>query len=264
VAPDSVSLAGKNTVLPIPASGTDLPEREVAQDVSSIAERPLTPVKGQGATTAKVKAASDSVRREGPFVANQSVWLNPSPLRDSVTMAYVADKHSTPPQQVGPPIADPFQALDAERSGPATWISAGAHHAEAGFLDPAFGWISVRADAARSGVHAAVLPPSGEAAQVLGSHLAGLNAYLSEHQREPATVTMAAPQDGRDGTGMGPGTHAGQGDSASHEGAHERQWMNNEASASVPRVLHQSTSAESATTPIQAAVQAGKHISVVA
>ena len=100
-------------------------------------------------------------------------------------------------------VHDTFAALDADRTSPApAWIHAGAHEAEAGYLDPVLGWVGVRAEAAGSGVHATVLPASTEAAQMLGGHIAGLNAHLAEHQGRSATVTLAAPQDGHAGSGM--------------------------------------------------------------
>jgi hypothetical protein len=100
-------------------------------------------------------------------------------------------------------VVDPdatFAALDAGRpSPPATWIHAGTRHAEAGFLDPALGWVGVRADAVGDRVHAAVVPDSAEAAQVLGTHLAGLNAFLSE--QHGATITMGSFDGGQSGQG---------------------------------------------------------------
>jgi len=86
-----------------------------------------------------------------------------------------------------------------------TWIHAGARHAEAGYLDPALGWIGVRADTAGGEMHASLLPASSDAAQVLGSHLAGLNDYLTRQHGEAVSVTMAAPQEF-----AGPGTSAQQ------------------------------------------------------
>jgi hypothetical protein len=76
-----------------------------------------------------------------------------------------------------------FAALDAEpgNSTP-TWIHAGAQHAEAGFNDPALGWVGVRADTGPGGVHAAIVSGSADATQTLSSHMAGLNAHLAAEQ----------------------------------------------------------------------------------
>ncbi len=87
-----------------------------------------------------------------------------------------------------------FAALDAGTSvGTPSWIHAGGHQAEAGFEDPALGWVGVRADLSGGSVHAALVPGSTEAAQALSGHLAGLNAYLAEQHAPVATLTMAAP-----------------------------------------------------------------------
>ncbi len=88
-----------------------------------------------------------------------------------------------------------FTALDTEVSPVApTWVHAAAQHAEAGFEDPALGWVAVRADLGSGGVHASLVPGSTDAAQTLGSHLAGLNAYLAEHHAGVSTVTLSAPE----------------------------------------------------------------------
>ena len=89
---------------------------------------------------------------------------------------------------------EPFAALDAGTTvGAPNWIHAGGRQAEAGFEDPALGWIGVRADLSGGGVHAALVPGSTEAAQALSGHLEGLSAYLSENRMPVATLTMFAP-----------------------------------------------------------------------
>jgi hypothetical protein len=101
---------------------------------------------------------------------------------------------------------DAFTALDSATAGPAApWIHTSAHHAEAGYLDPSLGWVSVRADATSAGVHAALVPASPEAASVLGNHLAGLNAWLAEHRDHSATVTLAPETGGSPSSGSQPG-----------------------------------------------------------
>jgi hypothetical protein len=74
-----------------------------------------------------------------------------------------------------------------------TWVRAGALQAEAGFEDPRLGWVSVRADVSGGAIHAALVPASADAAQVIGGHLDGLNAYLSEHHSAVETITLSAP-----------------------------------------------------------------------
>jgi hypothetical protein len=102
---------------------------------------------------------------------------------------------------------DTFAALDAETvSSPTTWIQAGARRAEAGYQDPALGWVGVRAQTGGGGVHAAVVPGSPEAAQALNSHLNGLNAFMAEHHGHGSTVMMAAPETSQ-GMQFGSGQH---------------------------------------------------------
>ncbi len=91
---------------------------------------------------------------------------------------------------------DTFAALDADPGQPATtWTHSSPRQVEAGYQDPALGWVSVRADLTSGGLHASVVPNSPEAAQALGSHLAGLNAYLSEHHGSSITASLASPED---------------------------------------------------------------------
>jgi hypothetical protein len=92
----------------------------------------------------------------------------------------------------------------------ATWLHAGSQRAEAGYEDPALGWVGVRADLAGGGVHAAVMPASGDAAQALGSHLAGLNAYLSQHGTPVNSVTLDQPDANGVGAGAGGTQHGPQ------------------------------------------------------
>jgi hypothetical protein len=105
---------------------------------------------------------------------------------------------------------DTFAALDADTlTGKPSWIHAGARRAEAGFQDPALGWVGVRAETSGGTVHATLMPGSAEAAQTLGGHMAGLNAYLVEEHSSVATLTLAAPE-GRE-SGLGAGQDANQG-----------------------------------------------------
>jgi hypothetical protein len=93
---------------------------------------------------------------------------------------------------------DPFAALDDHSAPPATtWLQAGAHHAEAGYLDPSLGWVGVRAEGSGGTLHATVIPGSGEAAQTLGSHLTALNSFVAEHHGRSSTVTIASADQGQ-------------------------------------------------------------------
>lgn len=114
-----------------------------------------------------------------------------------------------------------FSTLDTEGSNRVTWVRAGAQQAEAGFEDPQLGWVSVRADVNGGTIHASLVPATADAAQVMGGHLDGLNAYLSEHHSTVETITLSAPagraheEPGSQGQGMqrGAGQEPGQGSS---------------------------------------------------
>jgi hypothetical protein len=102
------------------------------------------------------------------------------------------------------PAQDTFAALDAGTSpGTPAWTHAGSQHAEAGFRDPALGWVSVRADLNGGGIHATLVPTSAEAAQALNGHLAGLSTHLIEQRSTVASLTMASPSESGVENGMG-------------------------------------------------------------
>ncbi len=111
---------------------------------------------------------------------------------------------------VAPPsVHETFAALDqgAATAG-VSWTRASARQAEAGYQDPALGWVSVRAQSNMDGIHAALVPGSADAAQSLSGHLTGLNAYLSERQMQVESLHVAPPESHWDGQGTGQG--AGQ------------------------------------------------------
>ena len=94
--------------------------------------------------------------------------------------------------------------LDSGTSpGTPSWTHAGSQHAEAGFRDPALGWVGVRADLNGDGIHATLVPSSAEAAQALNGHLAGLSSHLVEQQSPVASLTMASPSESGIENGMG-------------------------------------------------------------
>jgi hypothetical protein len=125
--------------------------------------------------------------------------------------------------------SETFAALDADTTtGRPTWVHAGAQQAEAGFQDSSLGWVSVRADASGGGVHAELVAGSSDAAQALGSHMAGLNAYLAEHQTPVDTLTLSSSGGGSAGGGWaggrseGSGSGQGAGDQM-HQGTGQQQ-----------------------------------------
>jgi hypothetical protein len=118
-----------------------------------------------------------------------------------------------------------FAALDGDApAGSVNWTHTGAQRAEAGFEDPALGWVGVRADLGSGSVHASLVAGSAEAAQTLGSHLAGLNDYLAERHPGVGTVTVAGYENSgsstnaQSGSGTESGTQSGS-QSSPHQGS---------------------------------------------
>ena len=90
---------------------------------------------------------------------------------------------------------DLFSALDADPApGALTWTHAGSRQAEAGFEDPALGWVGVRAGVSGGGVHATLVPGSAEAARELGVHMEGLSAYMASQRLPVESMGVAAPE----------------------------------------------------------------------
>jgi hypothetical protein len=96
------------------------------------------------------------------------------------------------------------------------WTRSNAHRAEAGFQDPSLGWVSVRAEMSSGGVHASVIPPSNDAAQVLNGHLGGLDAHLANSHLHMHPVTISATQESQPGSAHGDGNQREYGGSANH------------------------------------------------
>jgi hypothetical protein len=165
-------------------------------------------------------------------------------------------------------VEDPFAVIDADRSsGATTWIHAGPRHAEAGYLDPSLGWVGVRADVSASGIHAAVVPGSAEAAQALGGHISGLSAYITEHHGQTATVTLASPQYRNDGTGTGPQAGFGGAGTERHSADSDREGPRSAGAVEPPRERSVSSGEPipgTITIGQQGSARAGRYVSVVA
>jgi hypothetical protein len=177
-------------------------------------------------------------------------------------------------------LRETFAALDADVApGATTWTHASARLAEAGFEDPALGWIGVRAENNGGGVHASLVPGSSAAAQELGSHMEGLNAYMAEHHTPLESLAMAAPEGRGAGHGEEPGSSQGM-NQGSNQGSNQGAGQNSQQQAySEPESISaglkpgrmpgvdRSVSAavavgSGASMPIQ--INAGTHISVMA
>jgi hypothetical protein len=180
-------------------------------------------------------------------------------------------------------LRETFAALDSgTATGTPTWTHASAHQAEAGFEDPALGWIGVRADRTAGGVHAALVPGSAEAAQELGTHMDGLNTYLTEQHTPVDSLAMAAPEargthhsaeqnpgDGMNqgaGQGTGQGANQGTGQNAPHQTYTEPESVSSVRMPGTDRAASVGSSVQSAAQSLPAHLQtgAGVHISVVA
>jgi len=199
-----------------------------------------------------------------------------------------ANGHAQIPAPFSP--GEAFAALDAEPApGKQAWTHASPRQAEAGFEDPALGWVGVRADLSGGGVHASLVPASTQAAQDLGRHMDGLNTYLAEQHTPVDSLVMAAPVEraadstGRESTNYGarPGTEEGmlqgmnQGMSQGmHQGAgdhnaHQQTYADRDSSPALrmtdtegPVAAQTSVAAVGADGSAQS--RAGMHISVVA
>lgn len=195
---------------PPASSGESLAASGKAVAAESIAEREhASPVRSKS-----VAAATHSIAAV-PMQSAATAVHEPSALNDGAAAKASISPTASPPASGGeaPPTSSTFSALDAAgNAGPATWIHASAHRAEVGFQDPALGWVGVRAQTDVHGIHAALVPGSADAAQALGTHLAGLHAYLADHHTPVATLTLTAQENHwvEQGMGQGAGQNAGQ------------------------------------------------------
>lgn len=173
--------------------------------VLPLAGKPGLASGGRSATQATLKLAHGSGTGEPAEHGNRPLeGQPPGPVSDASALARdpagsraatSAANDSSTGFASGTVNRETFAALDSEAApGTPTWIHAGAQRAEAGFQDPALGWVGVRADTGAGGVHASLVPGSADAAQALGGHLAGLNSYLAEHHTPIETLTLAAPE----------------------------------------------------------------------
>ena len=162
------------------------------------------------AATAHSAAATNSKSQPAAFRAAASLG-DPSSITNMFPAAASglpsAETRSTQPApQVGTGSLfsqSTFAALDAATQPPSTvFTHAGARHAEAGYLDPSLGWVGVRAEVSGGALHAAVVPASSQAADVLGAHLPALHAYVSQQHGLESTIDMSWQHDANTGSGF--------------------------------------------------------------
>lgn len=178
--------------LPLQPSSADT-DPALAPALAAAASRPS---KGQAAsvpsrTTRETgSAAAHAASASFPGAADGSLLA-----RDPAAGSGGAHALNQAPAAAGgtlPGSRETFAALDAgPAAGTPNWIHAGTQQAEAGFQDPALGWVGVRADLGAGGIHATIVPGSVEAAQLLGGHLAGLDAHLAAEHIPVDSLRMA-------------------------------------------------------------------------
>jgi hypothetical protein len=156
-----------------------------------------------------------------------------------------------------------FEALDHVGNGPfANWVHVGAQRAEAGFQDPALGWIAVRADQSGGGVHATVLPATTEAAQSLGSQMTGLSAHLADAHPSITSLSLGTGDGREDGTSAGHGFNQGAGQDRGQQNAADSQVS---LKSEVSKVSAEHSLATSSPVAREASQEPGsRHISVLA
>ena len=180
---------------------------------------------GSVQTTSRTTRGSGADFRRGLSIQPQPVAapLDSSALaRNPVAVPAVAYFESGSVQaSAGISPGDAFAALDGEAApGKPVWTHATPQRAEAGFEDPALGWVGVRADLSGGGVHASLMPGSAQAAQDLGRHMDGLNAFLAEQHTPVDSLVMGRAADATAGEGarhgMQPGMDQGANQGTNH------------------------------------------------
>ena len=205
-------------------SGAVLASADMLQDISKpFAERATTHAAKHDGTGESIASATQisAAQPTGVVAATSSGLQIPGASQISTASAAhnqpVVAAASTGTTSTASTTQDTISALDTGTSpGTPAWTHAGSQHAEAGFRDPALGWVGVRADLNAGGIHATLVPSSTEAAQALNGHLAGLSTHLVEQQSPVASVTMAAPSEG--GVENGMGQHMQQGAEGNPQG----------------------------------------------
>ena len=178
---------------------------DAVQDGSQTVRGPTSRATSHSAVGQTVATATPVDPAQTAAVDTASVALRTSTPTAQASAAPASVHTQIPvPTSAAAPRQDTISALDAGTSlGTPTWTHAGGQHAEAGFRDPALGWVGVRADLSAGGIHATVVPNSEEAAQALNGHLAGLSAHLVQQQTPVVSLSMASPSESGVENGMG-------------------------------------------------------------
>ena len=223
--------------IPGPASGDRTDRGAQASDAVAFQPQAALPrvrrpgVTGIGAASQQV-ALRASQRVEAGGLAMDASTLVRDPAGTHGAMGAIGESPGiSRDATAGSAVRETFATLDdGANHGSPTWIHAGAQRAEAGFQDPALGWVGVRADVNGGSVHATLMPASQDAAEALGGHMAGLNAYLAEEHTPVETLTLAMPEgnggeSGAAGQDANHGMSQGEGQNAGQDGS--SQWASN-------------------------------------
>ena len=276
VVPSAGDGAGRD---PVSASPVVLPGKAGLESGGQLSEQPVSRLAHGSSTSEPVQqrenhmAAGGAVTRPSTVVAQ---WAGEDASASTLTRDTAGAREAA--NTMGGTVAGAtasaatqtahgtFAALDAEAApGTPSWVHAGARRAEAGFQDPDLGWVGVRADLSADGVHAALVPGSAEAAQALGGHLAGLNAYLAEQHAPVQTLTMSSPEAGGGDSAASQGMNQGTGQNTQQGGNADPQpgpWSAPVTAAAASTEGSAQTGRLDAT--VQSARPMGAHISVMA
>jgi hypothetical protein len=176
------------------ASVAPLPKDLIPQQKPTAPRDPTSATRVTANPTFRAAHSLDPLGISSPFMRAHE---------EAIAQTYVAENAALPrPAIYGQSIqrseqGETFAAIDAGNGVPDShWTLASSHRAEADFQDPVLGWVTVRAQAGAGSMHATIAPASDTAAQVLNTHLAGLNAHMAPQYQHLNPVTLASPNAG--------------------------------------------------------------------
>jgi len=215
---------GTSAVSAVQPVSTSPSPNEISSSMSSL--MPASAAESRSASPTRGSAASDSGKRvagamasgghSGIEAAGHAAGLATGAqaepageMRDQVAMSGTGATTPGASGTAAPMLRETFSALDSDPGmGSPAWTHGSSRQAEAGFQDPALGWIGVRADL-NGGVHVSLLPASQLAAQELGAHMDGLHQHLAELRTPVDSVVVEHSGMKAETSAQGSGTHGG-------------------------------------------------------
>jgi len=193
----------------VPVSSNRLPA--IAPQPAALPGEAASPVQSAAAQF----AAPTNVKTQPAAFRSLPHAIDPGPVPNifpaPVSAPSTTDAHSAQPAPAATALFSPqstFAALDTATPLPSTLFThAGLRHAEAGYLDPSLGWVGVRAEISGGALHAAVLPASPQAADILGAHLPALHTYVSQQHGIESTIDMSWQNNTNAGGGFQQSSH---------------------------------------------------------